>query len=213
MSRSLVTASDASASYVLTAPPTGGVACRSRPRFVLLGGVPGAGKTTLIQRMAGDYPHVRTADPDRLREDRLGSPASVHYRWYRAVVHTSTAVHVLFLLLLGPRWSTRSLVVHDPATRPLRRWLTGRLAQWRGWEPALVMLDVSRDAALAGQHRRGRVLAHRSFDRHWGRWQVQHPDLSTPHRGRTARRPGGRCTSWTGTRLMRSVWAPGLNLI
>jgi ABC-type molybdenum transport system ATPase subunit/photorepair protein PhrA len=32
-----------------------------------VGGVPGAGKTTLIRRMAGDHPNVRTVDPDQLR--------------------------------------------------------------------------------------------------------------------------------------------------
>jgi len=67
MSRTLVTAADVSASDVLTAPPAARVTRRSPARFVLLGGVPGAGTTTLIRRMAGDLPHVRTVDPDDLR--------------------------------------------------------------------------------------------------------------------------------------------------
>jgi len=146
MSRTRVAAADVSASDVLTAPPAARVTRRSPARFVLLGGVPGAGTTTLIRRMAGDLPHVRTVDPDDLRR-KIASvvPTWVPYRCYRAVAHTLTAVQVLVLLLFGPRAST-SLVVHDPATRPLRRWLTGRLAQWRGCEPALVMLDVSRES-------------------------------------------------------------------
>jgi hypothetical protein len=53
------------------------------------------------------------------------------------------------------------------------------------------MLDVPRPEALAGQHRRGRVLRAGSFDRHWRRWQAQRPALVA------AARAGRPCGSFS----------------
>jgi predicted kinase len=152
----------------------------SGPTFVLLGGVPGAGKTTLLRRLRRDRPEVHVVDPEGLRE--LLRPAPVPYRWYRPLVHTTNAVRLLLVLLRGPGASGASLVVHDPATRPRRRELTGRLARLRGWQPVLVMLDVSRQEALAGQRRRGRVVAASTFDAHWQRWVEQRSRLAAAAR-------------------------------
>ncbi len=147
--------------------------------FVLLGGVPGAGKTTLLHRVTARRPDVRTVDPDRLRERIAGRlPRGVPYRRYRFVVHTLNALVTLGLIMRGPARSQRPLVVHDPATRRWRRRLVARLARWRGWEPALLVIDVSRQEAVTGQHQRGRILAPRAFDRHWRRWQQQRPALA-----------------------------------
>jgi GTPase SAR1 family protein len=67
MSQTVVPVADRGASNGVAEPPAAGVTRRSPARFVLVGGVPGAGKTTLIRRMAGDHPNVRTVDPDQLR--------------------------------------------------------------------------------------------------------------------------------------------------
>jgi hypothetical protein len=100
------------------------------------------------------------------------------------------AAHTLLLVLRGPARS-EPLVVHDPATRPRRRRLLGGLARWRGWDPVLVLLDVSRGEALAGQRERGRVVARGAFDRHWSRWHLQRPRLAA------VARAGGADGAWS----------------
>ncbi len=181
---------------VSTAPLADDAGGRSSPppsaaaTFVLLGGVPGAGKTTVLRRLRRDRPDLRAVDPERLR-DLLG-PSGLPYRWYRPLVHTLNAVHTLLRLLRGPDGSGTPLVVHDPATRPRRRELTGRLARRRGWEPVLVMLDVSREDALAGQRRRGRIVGASTFDAHWRRWADQRSRLSSAARAGVAEGPWAR---------------------
>ena len=147
-------------------------------RLVLLGGIPGAGKTTSLDRLRSGSPDIRTIDPERLRE-RIGARlgGAVPYRAYRGVVHGLNAVHVLAVLLRGPTPTDRPLVLHDPATRPVRRWVTGRVARWRGWDPVLLFLDVAREDAVAGQQRRGRVVRAAPFEAHWRRWRRQRPRL------------------------------------
>ncbi len=169
-----------------TAVATGPVAARAiptalapeRPRFVLVGGVPGAGKTTVLQALAAAHPGAASVDPESLRTHLARVlPSWLPYRSYRALVHLTITALVVALLLRGPTSFRRTLLVHDPATRRRRRTWTGRLARWRGWDPVLVVVDVSRGTALAGQHARRRVLAPRAFDRHWRRWEEQRPHL------------------------------------
>jgi hypothetical protein len=146
--------------------------------FLLVGGLPGAGKSTALRALADDTVGVTVLDPDTHRR-RLAAllPHGTPYRCYRWLVHTLHAVAVLAVLLAGPRWWHRPLAVHDPATRPIRRAAVARLARWRGWTPLLVLLDVDRDTALAGQRARGRTLRRGSFDRHWRRWSRQRPTV------------------------------------
>ena len=56
--------------------------------------------------------------------------------------------------------------------------MTGWVARRRGWDPVLVLVDVTRDDALAGQRRRGHMVRAGCFDRHWRRWQDQRDDLT-----------------------------------
>ena len=149
-----------------------------RPRLVLVGGVPGAGKTTVLDAVVTALPGAASVDPERIRRWLAALlPPSVPYRCYRALVHLCSTALVLALVLWGPTPTRRALVIHDPATRRRRRTLTGRLARSRGWDPVLMVVDVSRETALAGQRARRRVLAPRAFDRHWQRWWLERPRL------------------------------------
>jgi hypothetical protein len=159
--------------------------------LVLVGGVPGAGKTTAIARATDDLPHVRAVDPEHITwwlRSRL--PVGVPYRSYRWLVHLLHTLRVLMHLLNGPV-AGRRLVVHDPGTRARRRGLFLRLAHLAGWRAVLLYVDVDRAEAQDGQRRRGRVV--RSFDEHWARWQDLRPVLDAAARDAEAAtdpRPG-----------------------
>ncbi|MFC7878625.1 hypothetical protein [Isoptericola sp. NPDC057391] len=164
--------------------------------FVLVGGVPGAGKSTALAWAAGLRPGVRVLDSEAARRDLRGRvPRGVPYAVYRPVVHVRHLAGVVRAVLAGPPAGVRGgvrgggtaggaagegagvLVVHDPATSRARRWWWACLARRAGWCPVLVMVDVGRDAALAGQEARGRVVRARAFARHWRRWSAQRAGL------------------------------------
>ena len=161
----------------LLVPPAAG---RPEPaaRVVLVGGVPGAGKTTAIAQVAADRPDVDALDPEAFR-DRISRvlPDGTAYATYRPLVHVLHALRVLVVLLRGPV-PGRTLVVHDPATRPRRRWLFAWLARVRGWEPVLLYVDVPRTLAETGQVLRGRVVDPASFAAHWTRWEALRAELT-----------------------------------
>jgi hypothetical protein len=143
--------------------------------LVLVGGVPGAGKTTAIARATDDLDHVAAVDPEHVAWWlRRHLPSWVPYRAYRWLVHLLHTIRVLIHLLDGPV-SGRRLVVHDPGTRARRRSVFLLLAHLAGWQAVLLYVDVDRPAAQDGQVRRGRVV--RSFDEHWQNWQRLRPAL------------------------------------
>ncbi len=145
-----------------------------RSVFVVVGGVPGAGKSTLLRRLRMQYgDDVRVIDPEYLQEALARLLPSVPYRRYRWLVHSLTQVWVWAWLLAGP--SAGPLVVHDTALRPARRARWVWLARHRGWSPRLLLIEVAKEEALAGQRARGRMVA--SFERLWGRWDRQLPLL------------------------------------
>jgi predicted kinase len=146
-------------------------------RVVLVGGVPGAGKSTALALIARDIPSAMVLDPDQIRElIRRLLPDRVPHRAYRPLVHAIHAVRVLAALLSGPV-RDRTLLVHDPATRPRRRWLFAWFARRCGWDPVLVFIEVSRAVAEQGQAQRGRVLDADSFRGHWSRWERLRSEL------------------------------------
>lgn len=137
---------------------------------VLVGGVPGAGKSTAIDIVAAERPQVDVIDSDLVRQWlRRRLPAGLPYRRFRWLVHTVTVLWTFAALLRGPR-PGRRLLVHDPSTRPRRRELFARLARRRGWRSILVLVDVTRADAQRGQRDRQRVVRPEAFDRHWARW-------------------------------------------
>jgi predicted kinase len=133
--------------------------------MIVVGGVPGAGKSTAVMRHLGER-GVRVLDPDLLR-------GRVPHRW---MVHTLHQVLVWGSVLLGPGLMG-TLLIQDTATRRGRREALLRLGRRRGWRVHLVLVDVSRADALAGQVQRGRVVAAKSFERHWQRWTWMRADL------------------------------------
>ncbi len=143
----------------------------TRADVILVGGVPGAGKSTAIRRATADLPGVVVLDPENVQLGlRARLPATLPYRAYRWIIHVVHTVAVLGRLLSGPVSGER-LVVHDPGTRRHRRRLFVALARARGWRAAWVYIDVNRVTARTGQHVRGRVLRAATFDRHWSTWE------------------------------------------
>lgn len=160
---------------VMTSSATDHSALRQPPTaadrtVVLVGGVPGAGKSTAIEVVAAERPDVDVIDSDLVRRWlRRRLPARLPYRRFRWLVHTVTVLWTFAALLRGPRLG-RQLLVHDPSTRPRRRELFARVARRRGWRSILVLVDVTRADAQRGQHDRQRVVRPEAFDRHWARW-------------------------------------------
>ncbi|WP_157973770.1 AAA family ATPase [Desertihabitans aurantiacus] len=148
------------------------------PEVVFVGGVPGAGKSTVLRGLPAT-PGTTVLDPEQVTaalRARLGT--AVPYRWLRPVVHAVQYLRVLGHLL-APRPDLRRLLVHDTATRPWLRHLEAELARRCGWRTTLVLIETSRAEALAGQRARGRVLDPGRFDGHWDRWLRLRAQLGT----------------------------------
>ena len=147
--------------------------------LIVVGGVPGAGKTTAIAAATDGLDGITVLDPENLHHAiRDAVPDWLPYRAYRALIHTGHTLAVLWLLVLGPTGGR--LVVHDPGTRRRRRRVFLGLAGLRGWRVVLVYVDVDRAAARSGQFIRGRVVRAAAFDRHWDRWQQVRDRLGRP---------------------------------
>ncbi|GAB3303126.1 AAA family ATPase [Epidermidibacterium keratini] len=136
--------------------------------FVLVAGVPGAGKSTALRALVGRVPNARILDPEQPRDWVRARFADLPYRRYRPLVHLIATLRVLWFVLRGP--GKRPLVVHEPGTRTRLRRALVRLAHARGWRPALVFIEVTPAEAARGQHARGRILREQSFAGHWKRW-------------------------------------------
>lgn len=135
--------------------------------LIVVGGIPGAGKSTAMRAHLG-RPGVRVLDPDQIRK-------RVAARWLVHLVHQTL---VWGWVLAGPG-RTPVLLVQDTSTRRRRREVLLKTARWRGWDVRLVLVQVAREQALAGQRQRGRVSPSRAFARHWERWQAMLDDLDS----------------------------------
>jgi predicted kinase len=118
---------------------------------VVVAGVPGAGKTTLIRR-AVDRDAVRVVDTDDHRRGRL------LYAGHYARIAAAIA-------------GRRPVVIHSRGTHPAARRAIAALAALRGRSAHLVLLDAARDEAEAGQRTRGRTVSSHEMDRHVARWR------------------------------------------
>ncbi|MFE4061679.1 AAA family ATPase [Streptomyces sp. NPDC059096] len=128
--------------------------------LVVVSGLPGSGKSTLIRR-AAQGGGIDSQDA-RDRWARLMPPA-LPYAVYRPLVRT--AHYAGLRRALG---SGASLVVHDCGTQAwVRRWLA-REARTRGRRLHLLLLDVAPETAREGQRERGRGVSGYAFARHRG---------------------------------------------
>ncbi|MCR6485793.1 ATP-binding protein [Amycolatopsis sp. OK19-0408] len=140
------------------------------PRDMLVvAGLPGAGKTTMLRHAASGLPVL---DSDQVRARLAAAAPAVPYRCYRPVVHAWHRLRIVrrALLAAGP------IVVHEPSTRASTRALLALVGAVSGRPVRLLFLDVTAEQALAGQRSRGRLVRPRSFARHvrrTGKWRAE----------------------------------------
>ncbi|MFD3484027.1 AAA family ATPase [Streptomyces sp. NPDC058665] len=125
---------------------------------VVVSGLPGSGKSTLIGRAAAGR-GIDSQDTRDRWDRRL--PARLPYAVYRPLVRLAHYTGLRRALRSG-----ESVVVHDCGTQAwVRRWLA-REAGRRGRRLHLVLLDVTPKTARAGQRERGRGVSGYAFARH-----------------------------------------------
>lgn len=125
---------------------------------VVVSGLPGSGKSTLIRRTA-EGGGIDSQDARDRWERRL--PRRLPYAVYRPLVRIAHYAGLWRALRAGG-----SVVVHDCGTQTwVRRWLA-REARGRGRRLHLVLLDVTPQTARAGQRERGRGVSGYAFARH-----------------------------------------------
>ncbi|MFF2654102.1 AAA family ATPase [Streptomyces sp. NPDC058045] len=125
---------------------------------VVVSGLPGSGKSTLIRR-AVDGVCVDSQDTRESWARRLGP--LLPYPLYRPLVRIAHFAGLRRVLRGGG-----AVVVHDCGTqRWVRRWLAREAAR-RGRRLHLLLLDVTPRTARAGQQARGRGVSRYAFARH-----------------------------------------------
>ncbi|MFJ6794229.1 AAA family ATPase [Streptomyces sp. NPDC091268] len=128
--------------------------------IVVVSGLPGGGKSTLIKRAARDG-GIDSQDA-RERWERW-MPAALPYPAYRPLVRCAHYWSLWRTLRSGA-----SAVVHDCGTQSWVRGLLAAAARRRGRALHLVLLDTTPEEALAGQAARGRGVSAYAFARHRG---------------------------------------------
>ncbi len=128
--------------------------------LVVITGLPGSGKSTLMRRTVKGA-RIDSQDTRDRWDERM--PRLLPYAVYRPLVR--------FAHYAGLRRALRSgegVVVHDCGTQAwVRSWLA-REARRRGGTLHLLLLDVTPDTALEGQRERGRGVSRYAFLRHRG---------------------------------------------
>jgi predicted kinase len=127
---------------------------------VVVSGLPGGGKSTLIKR-AVEGGGIDSQDVRERWERRM--PPGLPYAAYRPLVRVAHYWGLWRVLRSGA-----SAVVHDCGTQSWVRALLAAAARRRGRALHLVLLDTSPEEALAGQAARGRGVSSYAFARHRG---------------------------------------------
>ncbi|QES08497.1 ATP-binding protein [Streptomyces venezuelae] len=126
--------------------------------LVVVSGLPGSGKSTLMKRAAGGAA-IDSQDARERWDARL--PRFLPYAVYRPLVRLAHYAGLRRALRSGA-----GVVVHDCGTQSwVRGWLA-REARRRGRSLHLVLLDVAPDTAREGQRARGRGVSAYAFARH-----------------------------------------------
>ena len=141
---------------------------------VVVAGIPGAGKTTLIDRAVDRTSAVVLDTDDRRRAGKAS-------RW--KCVRVARHYHGIVSAVLRRRDIT--VVVHSRGTTVLARRLVAALAHLRGRPAHLVLLVATPTEAVDGQRRRGRTVASGEMITHVDRFAGLVAD-----REATARREG-----------------------
>ncbi|MEU7087815.1 AAA family ATPase [Streptomyces achromogenes] len=125
---------------------------------VVVTGLPGSGKSTLMHRAVTG----RRVDSQDTRDRwQARVPGFLPYALYRPLVRLAHYAGLRRALRTG-----EGLVVHDCGTQPwVRAWLA-RAARRRGGTLHLLLLDVSPETARQGQRERGRGVSRYAFRRH-----------------------------------------------
>ncbi|SFD45682.1 Predicted kinase [Streptomyces aidingensis] len=139
------------------------VLCWPAGHRVIVSGLPGSGKSTLMSRIAaapgGRVLRLDSQDTRERWARRL--PAWLPYACYRPGVRLAHYARVRRALR-----GSCAVVVHDCGRSPwVRRWLA-RDSRRRGLGLHLVVLDVDPAEALAGQSARGRRVSRAAFRGH-----------------------------------------------
>ncbi|MFF7755103.1 AAA family ATPase [Streptomyces sp. NPDC007971] len=126
--------------------------------LVVITGLPGSGKSTLMHRTV---PGHRIDSQDTRERWALRLPRLLPYALYRPLVRLAHYAGLHRALRTG-----EGVVVHDCGTQAwVRAWLA-REARRRGGTLHLLLLDVTPTAAREGQRRRGRGVSRYAFRRH-----------------------------------------------
>lgn len=128
--------------------------------LVVVTGLPGSGKSTLMRRTVRT---VRVDSQDARDRWESRTPSWLPYAVYRPLVRAAHYAGLRRALRAG-----EAVVVHDCGTQAwVRGWLA-RAARRRGGTLHLLVLDVTPRQALAGQRARGRGVSRYAFLRHRG---------------------------------------------
>ncbi|RKE17656.1 AAA family ATPase [Streptomyces sp. TLI_171] len=145
------------ARHDLTDRPAPAVLSYPADDVLVVSGLPGSGKSTLMERCA----RARVIDSQHTRARFAAALPGVPYALYRPLVRLAH--------YLGLRAAIRAggpLVVHDCGTLPWVRRAIARATAGQGRRVHLLLLDASAEQAADGQRRRGRRVSRYAFARH-----------------------------------------------
>jgi len=144
-------------------PVTSSLLAAESTAVVVVAGLPGAGKTTLV---AGE---PRALDSDRLRLAWAPRLAPLPYALWRPAVHARHWI-AIWRALKRPE----GVIVARPFTLGCLRRAVLRRARRHHPEVHLVIVDATPAQARAGQLARGRTIRERAMRRHERRWSRAH---------------------------------------